>query len=279
VKQPATHHFKPLAQSLAEPGEFLLASFAKMERPGVLHLAFRALHEYWARHGELPPPGDAAAAEELLTLTKALNSEPGAAGGFTVDAETLEKDAGVIRKLALGARGNLSPMAAMFGGVVGQEVLKACTGKHTPIKQWFYFDAVEALPEDPLPPEEVAPAGNRYDGQVAVLGRSLQALLANQAYFLVGAGAIGCEMLKNWAMMGVGTGAQGAIHVTDMDRIEKSNLSRQFLFRSGDIGSAKSVVAARAATSMNPALKVRPLPSDDTPLRHGIGQDPCRRGS
>ena len=36
-----------------------------------------------------------------------------------------------------------------------------------------------------------------------------QNVLANQAYFLVGAGAIGCEMLKNWAMMGVGTGKEG----------------------------------------------------------------------
>lgn len=44
--------------------------------------------------------------------------------------------------------------------------------------------------------------------------------------FLVGAGAIGCEMLKNWAMMGVGCSEGGIVHVTDMDHIEKSNLSR-----------------------------------------------------
>jgi ubiquitin-activating enzyme E1 len=52
----------------------------------------------------------------------------------------------------------------------------------------------------------------------------------------VGAGAIGCEMLKNWAMMGVATGPSGQIFVTDMDTIEKSNLNRQFLFRSRDVG-------------------------------------------
>lgn len=42
----------------------------------------------------------------------------------------------------------------------------------------------------------------------------------------MGAGAIGCEMLKNWAMMGVGCSGDGKVHVTDMDHIEKSNLSR-----------------------------------------------------
>ena len=52
----------------------------------------------------------------------------------------------------------------------------------------------------------------------------------------VGAGAIGCEMLKNFAMMGLGCGSDGQIYVTDMDSIEKSNLNRQFLFRSWDIG-------------------------------------------
>jgi molybdopterin/thiamine biosynthesis adenylyltransferase len=51
----------------------------------------------------------------------------------------------------------------------------------------------------------------------------------------VGAGAIGCEMLKNWAMMGVATAPEGQIVVTDMDTIEKSNLNRQFLFRPGDV--------------------------------------------
>jgi ubiquitin-activating enzyme E1 len=53
----------------------------------------------------------------------------------------------------------------------------------------------------------------------------------NLKYFLVGAGAIGCEMLKNWALMGLGAGEHGRVVVTDMDTIEKSNLSRQFLFR------------------------------------------------
>lgn len=51
----------------------------------------------------------------------------------------------------------------------------------------------------------------------------------------VGAGAIGCELLKNFAMIGLGCGEDGAVTVTDMDTIEKSNLTRQFLFRPWDV--------------------------------------------
>lgn len=50
----------------------------------------------------------------------------------------------------------------------------------------------------------------------------------------VGAGAIGCELLKNFAMIGL-AGGEGEVIVTDMDTIEKSNLNRQFLFRQSDV--------------------------------------------
>ena len=56
----------------------------------------------------------------------------------------------------------------------------------------------------------------------------------------MGAGAIGCELLKNFAMMGVACGEGGVVYVTDMDVIEKSNLNRQFLFRPWDIQVSSS---------------------------------------
>lgn len=75
-----------------------------------------------------------------------------------------------------------------------------------------------------------------------MFGDHFQDVLQNLRYFLVGAGALGCEMLKNWAMMGLGTGERGQIFVTDMDHIEKSNLNRQFLFRSADVEVCKFVM-------------------------------------
>ena len=121
--------------------------------------------------------------------------------------------------------------------------------------QFFYFDSVESLPVEPLTAEDVKPMNSRYDAQAAVFGHRLQQKLEAANVFLVGAGALGCELLKNLALMGVSCGPKGSLTVTDDDVIEKSNLSRQFLFRDWNIGQAKSAVASSAAMAINPAFK------------------------
>jgi ubiquitin-activating enzyme E1 len=62
----------------------------------------------------------------------------------------------------------LNPLNATLGGVVAQEVMKACSEKFSPIVQWLYFDATECLPDnqDSLTEENCKLTGSRYDGQV-----------------------------------------------------------------------------------------------------------------
>lgn len=253
VKMPTKFQFKPLHEALKEP-EFLYSDFAKMDRPIQLHIAFRALNEFRTMsNGISPKPWSRTDAEKFLNIfSHILKTE------YPEHAESIDKS--LIEKFSFICSGNVSPMQAVIGGIVAQEVLKACTGKFVPIKQWFYYDALECLPLDQdLDEAECAPVNSRYDGQIAVFGKKFQEKILNLNYFIVGAGAIGCELLKNFALMGVGCSpnpSQGKVIITDMDIIEKSNLNRQFLFRSWDVGTCKSITAGNAAKRMNPDFKI-----------------------
>lgn len=213
----------------------------------MLHWAWQGLHRFLRQHGRAPRPRHQGDAAEVVALTKEV------AAGAELDEE-------LVRELAFQATGDLAPVNAFVGGLAAQEVMKAVSGKFTPITQWLYFDALECLPEENrdtlLTEEQCRPRNSRYDGQIAVFGAELQAKLGAQKYFVVGAGAIGCELLKNFAMVGLGCGPEGSVTVTDMDTIEKSNLNRQFLFRPWDVTKLKSERAAAAAQEMNPALRV-----------------------
>jgi adenylyltransferase/sulfurtransferase len=76
--------------------------------------------------------------------------------------------------------------------------------------------------------------------------------LRDAKVLVIGAGALGNEILKNLALLGVGN-----IFIADLDRIEESNLSRSVLFRPGDRGKSKAEVAAKAVASIYPDARIQ----------------------
>lgn len=79
-----------------------------------------------------------------------------------------------------------------------------------------------------------------------------QEVVRNATVLVVGAGALGNEVLKNLALMGIGN-----LIIADFDTIEDSNLSRSVLFRAGDNGRRKVDIAAAAVKELNPDVGVK----------------------
>jgi ubiquitin-activating enzyme E1 len=259
VKPETKFTYQSLAEQADEPT--MEAAYADFNNFGLnykLHYARLGLWAFQSKHnGELPGLHNKADAKEVVEEVKAIFERHKAEG--KEHAGTLEMMLGgfgdafwpQVEQCALYSRTELTAFCALFGGVVAQEVVKF-TGKYTPLKQWIHASNFELLQTHV--PIDAIPAGSRYDHQISVFGKAVQARIGKARLFLVGCGALGCEFLKGIAMSGYGC-AGGIVHVTDMDTIELSNLSRQFLFRHRHINQLKSVAASDVVVEMNRELK------------------------
>lgn len=90
-----------------------------------------------------------------------------------------------------------------------------------------------------------------------------QAKLRSAKVVVIGAGALGNEIIKNLALLGIGN-----VLVCDKDKIEHSNLSRSVLYRAGDAGKQKSHVAAAAGKVIYPEMNVAAFDGD---IVHDLG--------
>lgn len=221
VKQPQTFKHVSYSESLKNPN-FVFNDHSDFERPNKLHAMYMT---------------DAVTFDEFKQQALA-------------NFNNIEDD--ILEKYWFTKDGKLVPINSIIGGIVALEVTKACGHKYTPISQWLYYDAFGCLSDDYK--SVVKNDTSRYKLQIEVFGKDFQQKLFNSKYFIVGSGAIGCELLKNFSMIGL-----GHIIVTDPDHIELSNLSRQFLFRNCDIKKPKSLVAATRVNEMNPLVKVEAM--------------------
>jgi adenylyltransferase/sulfurtransferase len=105
----------------------------------------------------------------------------------------------------------------------------------------------DVLHIDPIAPED------RF-ARFELIGWWDQARLKSAKALVIGAGALGNEIIKNLALLGV-----GYVLVADLDRIEASNLSRSVLFRESDCGRGKAEVAAERAREIYQQMRVAPV--------------------
>ncbi|MEA3298940.1 MAG: molybdopterin-synthase adenylyltransferase MoeB [Pseudomonadota bacterium] len=137
-----------------------------------------------------------------------------------------------------------------------------------------------ALSPEELSPEELSPEElARYGRHLALadFGPAGQARLKGARVLLIGAGGLGSPLGLYLAAAGV-----GVLGIVDGDRVEDSNLQRQVLFTTGDIGALKAERAAARLAALNPHIDIRPYPlwlSADNALQLIQGYDLVIDGS
>ena len=159
----------------------------------------------------------------------------------------IEEETLIINKIFDNLNGRLPAVDSILGGLCSQEIIKGCTSKYNPINQWCYYDCLELIEDNnEKDNEDEYISNNKYCDQIKIFGNDKFNKIQNSKIFIVGAGAIGSEHIKNFAMMGIKN-----LIITDYDQISKSNLNRQFLFRPYDINKFKSEIAAIKGMEIN----------------------------
>lgn len=247
---------------------FYVYDFAAFDRPGHLHLAFQAVQQFRAKHNKWPGLSESDINETIALAEEINNKHKSNENAFKLEAIDDEVKR-IIRNTAQFSDRVISPMVAFFGGIVAQEIVKI-TGKYTPISQFLHFEAFLSAPTGEV---DRTLHNTRYDDQVAIFGNELQKKLGDLEIFMVGAGALGCEYVKAYAMMGIGCGPKGKVICTDNDNIEVSNLNRQFLFRQNNVGTPKSKTALEIGVTMNKDLHAESLQKFVSPDTEDIFND------
>ncbi len=233
-------------------------------------LAVDAVFQFNASKGRWPALGNHDDAKDIAELADGIStaraSAPNACDllysqkvewGFC-QGEPRDLDKTRVQQFGQFFESELVGFCSFLGGVVAQEAMKKI-GKFTPIAGWLIHEDYDLVRASEVSTLRGPLFGSRFDYQIAVLGKDFQSRIGSQKVFLVGCGALGCEYMKALALMGAGSGHGGKVTVVDMDTIEVSNLSRQFLFREEDVKNFKSTTAARVVKSWVPSMNVEAL--------------------
>jgi len=257
--------FRPLEDCLTVPATEGLSAFFGPQHPDqgaweqgagkMLHNLYAAALAFHDEKGHFPRLHSEDDSRALRTVFDAINKQNEESGrDYANVVESV--DTKRLNAYSWFFQAELTGYCAFLGGVAAQEVVKKF-GKYTPIFQWLHCDHIHLVGKEV--PSDAIPQQCRYDDQISIFGKAFQKVLGSQRIFLVGTGALGCEYLKGLSLMGVSCGPSGLVTCTDMDRIEISNLSRQFLFRARHVGKPKSTTAAKVAQEMNPSFNVEAL--------------------
>jgi len=240
-----TFNFESLKKNIDNPTHIVSDWSVGMDRSVLLHKLHLAMDKYLNDFGELPKQWSILDWEILYN--KYL---------LKTNCDLTDVEINFAKKFCFTLRGDVLPVCSIIGGIVSHEVFKVLAHKYIPIQQWYYMDSLDLISDSEITTYNDYTCRNyktktKYDGLVNVFGKKFLENIQNTVPFVVGSGAIGCELVKNLGMLGV-----KRVYLTDPDHIEKSNLSRQFLFSDSDIRQSKSATASKKIKLMNPDVEI-----------------------
>ena len=260
-KMPTKQIFKSLKDNFIIPNNnYITIDLKKNFTNILLHCAFVGLHLYYSINNKLPELNNLERINEIVELSHNyyLIIKEKYIDNLKIKKRKniIEFDKNYIIKVLRWSKSEINPICSFLGGIASQEALKI-TGKYIPIYQWLRFDFFETI--EKIPSDANRNLLNcRYDDQIAIFGQEIQEKLKNINIFMIGAGALGCEYIKNFGLMGISC-KNGKITITDNDNIALSNLNRQFLFHKNDIkgNNSKSYIAKREALKINKDMNIK----------------------
>ena len=250
--RPKKMEYKSFKETLNEP--FIGDNHYKNYKKKFIFLVFKALMIFLEKNNRLPFPNKKEEHKEIKKITKSLFDNINYDKSLSFEKDELIFDEKLLLNICSSSRAEIPCMTSFIGGVVSQEILKT-TGKFIPINQWEIFNFSQystIIPEkDKNFKNNYIREKSRYDDLISVFGEKVFTIIRSLNIFLAGAGAVGCEVLKNLALLGIDSGL-----VIDDDNIEISNLNRQFLFHEEHKGKSKALIASNAAKEINKYCKI-----------------------
>jgi len=226
----------------------------KLGRNLLIFIIIYYIHEYFSKNNELPNIKNDFK-DILFECKKLYDKMPKIEEKNIYDEDYQKFDEEFVLNIINWSEIQIAPICSILGGFLSQEAIKGI-GLYSPINQWKFFDFYENKiisynKENNDKTKNINIKESRYKNQISIFGDEIQKKLEQLNIFLIGAGALGCEILKNLAMMGVSTETNSLVTVTDDDIIELSNLNRQFLFKNSDIKKYKSQIACNNIRKIN----------------------------
>jgi ubiquitin-activating enzyme E1 len=229
VKIPQKINYISYKDYINNPKSVFELDYSKKERNCLIHCFVSSIQKFFDIHQKLPDINNDKQAEEIVNFSKEFYLKFKNHENILFRYSKIFDDT-FIKNLALYSGIQLPTDSSFLGGVLAQEILKFSV-LYRPLNQILYYNnyiTIENLKNDKNKIKILQK--DRYYENI-IYGENIIQKLKKLNIFVIGAGTLGCEIMKILALMGTSTEKNANIILTDNDSIESSNLNRQFFLK------------------------------------------------